>query len=183
MRILRTARLDLVPATLESLELVIAGEYRRAGHQLGVTIPEGWPHEREPIEGLPWHLRALHEDPASIEWRIRLVVLRLQMLVIGSINLKGPPDSDGMVEIGWGVTAEHRNRGIAMEATQAVIEWVLEHDGVRRVIATIPRDNHASQRVAGRLGMALTQEVRRGLPVWELRHGRALGDTKPGTPN
>jgi len=169
MSILRTQRLDLLPASAQTLELLIAGEYSRAGQDLGVVIPDGWPHEPEPLAGLPWHLRALRDDPSALLWRVRLLVLRAECRVIGSINLKGPPDEDGTIEIGWGVTAEYRKRGIATEGTRAVIEWGMMQPGVRRVIATIPNDNRASQRLAERLGMSATQETRRGLPVWALR--------------
>src|SRR5215510_3855209 len=117
MSILRTQRLDLIPAPPEALELLIAGDYQRAGRLLGVMIPDGWPHEQEAIAGLPWHLRALRDDPAAVVWRVRLVVLRTEGCVIGSINLKGPPDATGTVEIGWGVSEAYRRQGIASEAT------------------------------------------------------------------
>ena len=81
----------------------------------------------------------------------------------------GPRHAEGTVEIGWGVSAEYRKQGLATEGTRAVIEWAMAHASVRRVIATIPAENRASQRVAEQLGMSTTQEVRRGLPVWEMR--------------
>jgi RimJ/RimL family protein N-acetyltransferase len=169
MCILRTQRLDLLPASPETLELLIAGEYRRAGDRLGVLIPDGWPNEQEAVDGLAWHVRALREDLAARLWHVRLIVLRAEGRVIGSINLKGAPDYDGTIEIGWGVTAEYRRQGIASEATGAVIEWAMTDPRVQRVVATIPRGNEASQGVARRVGMSATQERRRGLPVWELR--------------
>jgi [ribosomal protein S5]-alanine N-acetyltransferase len=111
----------------------------------------------------------MEEDASERLWRIRLIVLRSNRTLIGSINLKGPPQrKSGIVEIGWGVTFEYRRQGIAMEATKAVTEWVLSQPGVRRMIATIPDDNPASQSVAKRLGMQRTQEFHRSLPVWEL---------------
>jgi RimJ/RimL family protein N-acetyltransferase len=94
--------------------------------------------------------------------------LRSGRTVIGTVNLKGPPDENGAVEIGWGVSPEHRRQGIAVEASEAVIGWVRSQPKVRRIIATIPADNVASIRVAERLGMSATGESCRNLPVWEL---------------
>jgi RimJ/RimL family protein N-acetyltransferase len=169
MDILQTPRLDLLPATSEFLKMLIAEEYTLASELLDVTVPEGWPFEEAPRGGLSIHLAAIEEDPSEYLWRIRLIVLRSTRTVIGSINLKGPPErKDGIVEIGWGVSFEHRQQGIAREAAQAVIDWVLSRSGVKRVIATIPDDNLASKKLAKRLGMRCTQEIHRNLPVWEL---------------
>jgi RimJ/RimL family protein N-acetyltransferase len=169
MGILQTPRLNLIPATSEFLKLLIAEEYARAGALLDLTVPEGWPFEEAPRAGLPIHLAAIEEDPSEYLWRIRLIVLHSTRTVIGSINLKGPPEKrGGIVEIGWGVSVEYRQQRIAREAAQAVIDWVLSQPGVRRVIATIPDDNLASKALARRLGMQCTQELHRNLPVWEL---------------
>jgi ribosomal-protein-alanine N-acetyltransferase len=169
MDLLQTQRLDLLPATIDFLKLLIAQEYHLAGKLLGVTVPEGWPYEEAPRAGLPIHLEAMQEDSSELLWRIRLVVLRATRTVIGSINLKGPPEKKGgIVEIGWGVSLEYRRQGIAMQAAQAVVDWVLSQSEVRRVIATIPDDNLPSKKLAKRLGMQCTQEIRRDLPVWEL---------------
>jgi RimJ/RimL family protein N-acetyltransferase len=82
------------------------------------------------------------------------------------VNLKGPPLEAGEVEIGWGIVPEARGQGFATEASRAVIEWAVSVSKVRRVSATIPETNAASQNVARRLGMSRTEEVRRGLPLW-----------------
>lgn len=158
-----------MPAPAGVLELLVADEQERAGRALGVDVPAGWPPEPEAREGLPWHARALRDDPSQLPWRVRLLVLRSENRVVGAVNLKGPPDASGTVEIGWGVAADYRRRGLAVEAVRAVIGWVLQQARVRRVIATIPPGNAASRAVAIRVGMAQTQETKRGLPVWELR--------------
>ena len=92
---------------------------------------------------LNWHLRALHADSSQIPWRIRLIVERSSQTVIGSINLKGPPDGSGDVEIGWGLNDSARRKGYATEAAAAVLEWVFQQPGARSVSGTIPDDNPA----------------------------------------
>ena len=168
MSIIRTDRLDLIPAPTEFLELLVANEYERAGDLLNLTVPDGWPNDDDARAGLSFHLKAIQRNSAELFWRIRLIVLSSNRTLIGSINLKGLPDESGTVEIGWGVSPEYRRRGIAMEASEAVIKWVCSQPKVRRIIATIPTDNRVSIRVAERLGMNATEEPRRNLPVWEL---------------
>lgn len=120
----------------------------------------------EAQQGLTWHLRHLRADAAQQAWRIRVMVERQSEEVVRSINLKGPPDTHGDVEIGWGVNEDRRRRGYAFEATTAVFKWATRQPGVRLFSATIPEDNVLSQELATKPGMARTSETRRGLPVW-----------------
>jgi len=168
MSTISTNRVDLITATPEFVQLLIAHEHARAGGLLNVVVPAGWPNDVDARAGLPFHLKALQNNPCELFWRIRLIVWRANRNVIGSINLKGPPDESGTVEVGWGVSPEYRRQGVATEATGAVIEWTFSQPGVERVIATIPADNIASIQVAARLGMHRTGEIRRDLPVWAL---------------
>ena len=160
---------DLIPASAEFLKLLVGKEYVRAGELLGVIVPKGWPDDEEAIAGLSWHLKAIRRNPDEALWRVRLIVWRSNRTVIGSINLKGLPDESGTVEIGWGLSEPFRRRGIATEAARAVIKWSFGQSGVKRVIATVPGDNRASERVAERVGMYRTGELKRGLPVWAIK--------------
>jgi ribosomal-protein-alanine N-acetyltransferase len=172
MALIRTQRLDLIPAPIKFIEALIADEYERAGRLLQVVVQAGWPDDAEARAGLSFHLRAIRSDAGEALWRIRLIVLRANDTIIGSINLKGLPDETGTVEIGWGVSPQYRRRGIATEATATVIDWVRSQPKARRIIATIPTENVASQQVAARLGMQQTAETRHQLPVWELKLNR-----------
>lgn len=169
MYLIRTERLDLVVAPIEFIELVVANEYVRAGDLLNVIVPDGWPDDDDARAGLSFHLKAIRRNAAELLWRVRLIVFRSNRTMIGSINLKGLPDECGTVEIGWGVSPEYRRQGIAVEAVEAVVEWVSSQPEVRRIVATIPADNRASIRVAERLGMKASEEFRRNLPVWQLK--------------
>jgi len=183
MVIIHTDRLDLIPAPPASIELLVANEYERAGDLLNLIVPESWPNNEDARAGLSFHLKAIQRDSLELLWRIRLIVLRSNRTVVGSVNLKGPPDESEAVEIGWGLSAEYRRQGIAVEASEAVIEWVCCQPKVRRIIATIPADNIASIRVAERLGMNANEEFRRDLPVWELNlHDAAPNNGMHPTP-
>ena len=163
-----TSRLVLLPASPEQVRAIIAGEYVQASKLVGAHIPIGWPFNREAQQVLPWHLSALERDANQQLWRIRFIINAATEALIGSVNLKGPPTERGDIEIGWGLVPEARGRGFATEASKAVIEWAFRMREVRRVTATIPEDNAASQKVARRLGMAPSGEVRRSLPLWAI---------------
>jgi ribosomal-protein-alanine N-acetyltransferase len=165
---IETKRLRLLALLADDVEALGAGDAERASRVVGVTFPPGWPEDRETREGLPWHLRHLQADAAHSPWRIRVIVERVSGSVVGSINLKGPPNTIGDVEIGWGMVERCRSRGYALEAASALVAWAAAQPGVRSVSATVPSDNVASQRLAAKLGMVLTSDIRRALPVWRL---------------
>jgi [ribosomal protein S5]-alanine N-acetyltransferase len=85
---------------------------------------------------------------------------------VGSINLKGPPDDKGGVEIGWGISESYRRRGYALEAASGVIDWVVRQPGATSLSATIDDDTVASQELAAKLGLVRTSGDRRGKPLW-----------------
>jgi [ribosomal protein S5]-alanine N-acetyltransferase len=163
---IQTDRLDLVALLPADIEVLIAGDTERAGLLTGVRFPRDWPNDADARNGLSWHLGALQADERQVMWRIRVIVERSSRSVIGSINLKGPPNADGDVEIGWGLAEQWRHGGYALEAAGAVVTWALRQPGVSCVSATVPDDNRPSQRLAAKLGLVRTGETRRDLPLW-----------------
>jgi RimJ/RimL family protein N-acetyltransferase len=106
-------------------------------------------------------------------WGSRLVVRAVDGLVCGSIGFFGPPDAapDGVpeTEVGYGLVADARGRGVA---TEALLGLLVETDrlGVR-VRASVAPDNVASIRVLAKAGFT---EVRAPSEDGELVLARPL---------
>lgn len=92
---------------------------------------------------------------------------------VGSCAFKGPPDDEGMVEIGYGVDEAHRGRGYATESALAMARFALGQDAVRVVRAHTRLDGVASMRVLEKCGFERVGEVidpEDGLVLrWEMR--------------
>jgi len=166
-----TKQLLLVALLPEEIEALIARDCGRFGALTGFRFPSDHPD----IGDLAWHLAALQADERHLPWRIRVIVQRSSKTVVGSINLKGPPNAAGDVEIGWGLLEDFRGRGYATEASAAVIKWAQQQPGVSSISATISDDNYPSRRLAKRLGLTRTNEMRRDLPLWKL-HRNPVAD-------
>jgi RimJ/RimL family protein N-acetyltransferase len=79
--------------------------------------------------------------------------------VVGSAGFKGPPAADGVVEISYGVDPDHRGKGYATEAAQALTTYAFRSGTVRVVRAhTLPEPN-ASTRVLAKCGFRRIGEV------------------------
>ena len=94
---------------------------------------------------------------------------------IGGCAYKGPPDSEGVVEIAYGVDSAHQGCGYATEAALALVAFAFGSGEVRLVRAhTLPEEN-ASTGVLTKCGFTCVGEVidpEDGL-VWRWELGRA----------
>ncbi len=80
------------------------------------------------------------------------LIHKLERLAIGQIGFKGLPDTDGRVEIGYGLNATHHNLGYASEAVGALVVWALESGFAKKIGAETLENNLASNRVLEKLG-------------------------------
>jgi GNAT acetyltransferase-like protein len=78
----------------------------------------------------------------------------------------GAPATDGLhAEIAWVIGTAWQRRGIATEATRALVEW-LTRQPIHAVIAHIHPDHHASAAVATAAGLTPTAELHDGEIRW-----------------
>jgi RimJ/RimL family protein N-acetyltransferase len=87
------------------------------------------------------------------------VVHRASAAVIGNCGYKGPPDPDGVVEISYGTDPEHRGKGYATEAAEALVTYAFGDSRVRVVRAHTIEKANASTRVLTKCGFRYIGEV------------------------
>ena len=133
-----TARLTLLPASLAMLEADLAGPVALE-RALGVPVPPSWPPDLYDADAIRWTIAALSLRPTDRDWCLYYVVRRplddAPELLVGLGGFKAPPDSEGMVELGYGMLTAHRRRGYATETVRGMCEFALHQPQVRRVIA------------------------------------------------
>jgi RimJ/RimL family protein N-acetyltransferase len=106
-----------------------------------------------------WITRAC-ASPAGDAWSLSFTVVeRTGGAAVGGCGFKGPPDSNGIVEIAYGIDEAHRGRGFATEAACALTEFGFASGQVLRVRAHIRRGNRASERVLEKCGFGRVGEV------------------------
>ena len=75
-----------------------------------------------------------------------LIKIKHQDVGVGLIGYKGKPDSEGYVEIGYGIDASARDKGYMTEALQLMLDWAFDQPECNCVTATTVI-NPASERV------------------------------------
>ena len=150
---LETARLRLVPITLDVVEAVVRGDRPAAEACVGARFPDTWPNEDLIARAFPFSLAAIRAAPDVRLWGDSLVLPREGApLIIGSVVFHGRPP-DGIAEVGYGVEEGSRGQGLASEATGACVEWALAQDGITAVRATTFPWHAASLGVIRKVGM------------------------------
>jgi RimJ/RimL family protein N-acetyltransferase len=146
------------------LEPLVAGDLAGAGAAFGHPLPEDFL-----ADTWLWSLRLsqLIGEPDQAPWLVRAVVDRDARIVVGHAGFHGPPDGDGIVEVGYRIVAAHRRRGYARAALQELLAFARAH-GVPRARASISPDNAASLALAASAGFTATGER------WDEIDGREL---------
>jgi RimJ/RimL family protein N-acetyltransferase len=135
-----TPRLRLVPVSIASIEAALSGPEALAA-ALGVAVPPTWPPDLLDRPALEFTRARLVEHPDADGWWFYFVLLPEAMTttLIGVVGYTGPPDTDGIVEVGYGIVADRQRRGYATEATRALVDRAFATPAVTQVVAqTLP---------------------------------------------
>jgi RimJ/RimL family protein N-acetyltransferase len=140
---LTTARLTLRPTRLEDFDAWAAMmEDEEAARFIGGPQPRAVAWRGFMSVAGAWHLTGCSMfsvlERSSGRW-------------IGRVGPWYPEGWPGP-EIGWAIVRDRWGCGYATEAARASIAWAFEHLEWSRIIHSIAPDNHASQRVARKLG-------------------------------
>jgi RimJ/RimL family protein N-acetyltransferase len=140
---LETGRLKLIAQTREDVR---------------AYVEQMQPRERAEVS--PAWLALLDGSSPADPWIHGFVLIhRTNGNVIGRCGFKGPPNTDGVVEIAYGIAPEHQGKGYATEAAAALVNYAFGCGQVRVVRAhTLPELN-ASTRVLTKCGFRRIGEV------------------------
>lgn len=137
------------------LEALISGSIDRASDTFGRPLP---PALLEDSWLWNYRLNQLREDPTSTPWLVRVVIDAGTGEIVGHAGFHGPPDENGMVEVGYTIHPEFRRRGYATAALGALIAYAAESGEARIVRASISPDNSGSLKTIAAYGFVQVGE-------------------------
>ena len=138
-----------MPCELAHFEAILE-DHPRLGQTLGMKITDGWLQFPESMRVGYEYLRA---NPAALGWWTYLFTHISDNALIGNGGFAGPADVDGMVEIGYSIAPEYRNRGLATEAARGLISFAFASPQIRMVDAHTLSEVNPSTSVLERVGM------------------------------
>lgn len=144
-----TGRLVLERVGLERAQALLDG---RRDVLAPWTAAPGWPTS-DTADGLRLGLLGATTD-ADTGF---LVVETATAAVIGDCGWHGRANPEGVVEIGYGLAASARGRGLGTETVRTLAGWSLRQPGVTRLLAETAADNLPSRRALERAGFELEE--------------------------
>ncbi len=120
------------------------------------SVASGWPGA-DTITGLTMSLATAHDDGDTPF----LVLEAATGCVVGEAGIKAPPGPDGYVEIGYGLAASARGRGLGTATVRCLTEWALGRTDCSTVLAEVLVSNLPSRRALERVGYS----VQRSSPI------------------
>ena len=155
---LETERLEIIPLTGQQLKLltedIIQFEQELNCQYCG-----------EEMEGFILRLfkkqiKVVEDNSKEYFWHsFWLFKLKNQEKFIGSAAFKNSPDSNGRVEIGYGINKNFQGLGYTTEAIKAMCNWALKQPTVTKVVAETLKSNTKSQSVLKKCNMKLFHET------------------------
>ena len=103
---------------------------------------------------LKWRVPQVKVDPSLNKWFVRWIVLTHSREIIGSTSFHGPPNADGMIEIGFGIHPLFQGQGYGPEALIGMWSWAIGDADVKTLRYTVSQSNTRSMRVIEKFGFA-----------------------------
>jgi [ribosomal protein S5]-alanine N-acetyltransferase len=154
---IETPRLHLVCCDLILTEIILKNNNELLSDYLGAKIPKKWTEFGE--VAFKWTRDRLTQYPNEARWYSYLPILLSENTLVGSMGYKGAPDANGMVEIGYEIAEDFRQRGLAFEAAQALITAAWTDPQVTVVQAHTLAEENSSVRILRKCGMSFITEI------------------------
>ncbi len=144
--LLNSERVSLIPLNIEALQLALE-DYQALGNLLGASVTTG-SLDDEMQYAMTVRLKKASEDPINYKWLTNwAVILKSENMIIGYVMIKGCPNNQGEVIIGYGIEEAYRGNGYATEAIKGLKEWIFSHEEAISIIGDTEKDNIASHNV------------------------------------
>lgn len=154
--ILETKNLKLISGKIDILTSAIQSNEALA-IKINTSVPDNWTEFG--VFALQYSLDKLSESEEEINWWTYLPIHKQDNKLIGSGGYKGKPTDEGIVELGYEIAPDYRNKGLATEFAKGLIENALKDENVKSIVAHTLVHENASTKVLQKCGFVKVEEI------------------------
>ena len=151
--------IELVESSEHTLQLALRDPTGLAT-ALMASLPGDWPPDHYEAQVVTRALSMLRQRETGSPFVLHFVIAgpdrELPRIVAGMAGFSGPPDRNGIVEIGYGVSASLAGRGVASRAVGSLVDMARSSGRVRGLAARTFRTMQESVTVLERNGFVET---------------------------
>lgn len=115
--------------------------------------------DEELRQALMFRLSKVLEDQENYIWYTNWVIVSKEKnCIVGGIMLKGIPNEQGEVAIGYYTFPQYQGKGYMTDTVRLMKDWLLSQSNVKYVIANTDKNNIASHKVLQKAGAMLYSE-------------------------
>jgi RimJ/RimL family protein N-acetyltransferase len=153
----KTRRVEILQLSPAALHALAEGDLAAANRAAPVPLT---PYFVNAEELGTWRMRSrqVRADPVSADWITGVIWDVEREMAVGRAGYHGPPDAEGLVEVGYSVDPAYRRQGYARAALEALLARAAREPAVRIVRASISPDNVASLRLVAQYGFVAVGE-------------------------
>lgn len=154
---LSTERLDLLPLDEYNLELSIK-DFNELEKNLALTVTDENIGVREK-NVYKIRLEGVKNNPANYMWYTTWVIIsKEENRIVGAIMIKGYPNENGEVIVGYAMQDGYKRKGYMLEALKSLTQWIFLNPDVKCIIAETLKSNIPSQELLKKIGMVFYKE-------------------------
>ncbi|MDM5188048.1 GNAT family N-acetyltransferase [Bacillus sp. DX4.1] len=155
---LNTERLRLIPLSAENLKLLIDNPKEM---ELRLSLSESDRFSSPELkQAMEIRLSELLVDEENYIWYTNwLIVSKDKNCNVGGIMIKGLPNENGEVVIGYYTLPKYQGNGYMTETINNMKNWLLNQSDVMYVIADTDKDNIPSHRILEKSGAEMYKET------------------------
>ena len=154
---IETSRLRLIRWQEAHFQAIIENNLIKLGQLLDVETPTAWTTFADMADALPFFYESFKEN--GNYWGSFFIIHKADKRLLGTCGFKGAPNEDGMVEIGYEIDAHYRLQGLATETAQGLIDFALQHEEVKEIIAHTLAHENPSVSVLKKLGFQFVEAL------------------------
>lgn len=164
---IQTKNLILAPHLPRSLRALLRGQ-QEFENVAGICVANGIRDQF--LSASSDFIKSIENAREADPWRFGFgVIHRNDNILIGMGGFPGPPDSNGVAEIAYGIAPAYQGKGYATEVAKALIDFAARDKSVRLLRAHTLTQTNASARVLEKCGfekISETVDPENNMPIW-----------------
>jgi len=148
---IHSGRLELIPSSAALIRIELEKPGLLAG-KLNAIVSMNWPSGEYDRDAMEFFLSCFEKGGEDAQgwygwYAIKTDSIDGERTLVGAGGYFGPPDKNGLVEVGYSVLPEWQGRGYATEMVNLLVSHAFTFEKTSKIIAHTSSENEASNRV------------------------------------
>lgn len=153
---IHSGRIELIPSSAAHIRIELESPELLA-EKLNAIVSMNWPYGEYDRDAMEFFLSCFEKGGEAVHgwygwYAIKIDGIDGQRSLVGAAGYFGPPDNNGLVEVGYSVLPEWQGRGYATEMVNLLVSHAFTFAKTSKIIAHTSFENEPSRKVLVSVG-------------------------------